>query len=226
MAAPISVPASQRPAIKELANLSTEAYQALHQCLTESRAYAEPDALLEQTSKAVEKHTRFGGQILGTAIGLRSLMDSTNLTLGDVAAGVASDAQTIGYVPADRADVLSRRLTELLEMPAVAVTAKAYLLFTADPSPFNDVRIVSDVRPIFAGKHEGLEFTGSMIVHHLHIQVSGEGKDKHTSLTSADLLKLKRTVDRALEKDKKLREALRSGPLSPLEMSMSVDKER
>ena len=225
MIGPISVPTNQKPAIQELAKLTEDAYEALRQCLTEGRAYSEPDVLLESTSKAVETHTRLGGQILGSVVGLRSLIDRASMSPAEVAAGVASDAQAKGYVSADLADVLVRRLTELLETRTVAVSSKAFSLVIADASPFSDVRIVSDVRPIFAAKGDGMDFEGSVIVHHLHIEVGGEGENQHSALTTNDLVKLKRTVERALDKDKKLREVLRNGPLSPLETSIRTDKE-
>jgi len=45
-------------------------------------------------------------------------------------------------------------------------------------------------------------------------------------LTTSDLQQLKKTVDRALEKDRRLREALRGGPLVALEApSLAADKE-
>lgn len=215
---PITVPQSQRPAIQELAKLSDDAYGALRACIIDGRLHAEPAALIEQASKATEIHTKLGGQIISALIGIRSLIDSANMSLADVAGGVVADAQSKTYVPAESIEDLSSRLRELLDAPTIVVASKAYALVVADAAPFSDVRIVSDVRPIFTGKDERLEFSGSVIVHHLHVEVS-VGDDQHSALTTPDLLKLKRVVERALEKDRKLRDLLRSGPLSPLEPS-------
>jgi hypothetical protein len=226
MAAPINVPTSQRAAIHELAALSDDAYRALGRCLAEGKIYSEPSALIEQTSKAVATHTRLGGQILGAVIGLRTVVDRASLSASDVAAGVVADSRTKNYVPPELGEVLSQRLTELLETKSIAISAKAYSLVIADAAPFNDVRIVSDIRPVFSGKDEALEFTGSIIVHHLRIEVGGDGNDQYSALTTSDLQQLKKTVDRALEKDRRLREALRGGPLVALEApSLAADKE-
>src|SRR5437870_4092833 len=65
--AQITVPQSQKAALKELATMSEDAYSALQQCLADGRVHDEPNAWLEQTSRAVEGHTRLGGQILGAA---------------------------------------------------------------------------------------------------------------------------------------------------------------
>ena len=226
MAGPLNVPQSQRPAIQELAKLTEEAYGALRKCMADGLIYSEPSALIEQTSKAVEAHTALGGQILAAVIGLRGVVDNANMSIAAVSAGVASDAQAKGYVPPASIDVLTRRLTELLNTPSVAISSKAYSLVVADAAPFSDVRIVSDVRPVFTNREDGLQFSGSVIVHMLNIEVGGDGKDQHSALTTSDLVKLRRTVDRALEKDRKLRDVLRGGPLSPLETSISEDKDK
>ena len=226
MADPIVIPSSQKAAIQELAKLTEEGYGVFRQCLAASRLYTEPSALIEQTSKGVSAHTRLGGQILVALIGLRTIMYRANISAGKIAAGVVKDAEAKDYIPKELADVLSKRLVELLDTTSVAISAKAYFLVVADAAPFSDVRIVSDVRPIFSDKEELLQASGSIIVHHLRIEVGGEGGVQYAALTTSDLLKLKQTVERALEKDRKLRESLRGGPLAPLEsLSDPTDKE-
>ena len=217
MAFPVSVPPHQRAAIEELASLTEEAYQAIRDCLIRTGPLAEPAALIEQTSKAVADHTKLGGQVLGMVIGLRSLVDRSAMGVADVAVAVVRDVGGKKWIPQESTDVLKNRLSELLDMKVIAISAKAFTLAVADESPFDDVRIVSDVRPIFSGADTQLEFAGSLIVHHLVIEVGGSADDLYCALTTADLLKLKRTVERAIEKDKRLRSVLRSGPIAPLE---------
>src|SRR5262249_22154010 len=98
------------------------------------------------------------------------------------------------------------------------LSAKAFDLGTADESPFGDVRILSDIRPIFRGPESQLSLRGSIVVHHLVIEVQGASDDLYCALSTNDLLKLKRIVERALEKDKMLRSALQGGPLAPLDV--------
>ena len=216
MAAPINVPANQKAALQALAGLSDAAYEALQRCLADGRVWAEPDALLEQTSKALEPYTSLGGQILGAVVGMRSLVDRANMTAASVASGVAADAMNRGYISPDSSDVLARRLSNLLDIQSVVISAKAFALTVADAAPFADARIVSDIRPIFSGT-DALDISGSVIIHHLHIEVGGQTDDQRAALTTSDLQKLKRVVERALEKDKRLRETLRHGALTPLE---------
>jgi hypothetical protein len=217
MPVPVNVPPQQRAAVEELASLSESAYAAVRDFLERAGPFAEPTPLVEEASKALATHTRLGGQILGMAIGLRSLVDRSALSTRDVAESVADDVQSKKWISKESSDVLKNRLIALLEMKSVAVSSKAFTLSVGDESPFADVRIFSDVRPIFAGTDTDLEFTGSVIVHHMVIDVGGTGKDQYCALTSADLLKLKRTVERAIDKDKKLRKVLRGTPIAPLE---------
>lgn len=217
MAFPVNVPAHQRAAIVELAALSDETYSAVREYLQRTGPLAEPTPLIEQTSRAMASQTSFGGQILGTVIGLRSLIDRSAAPASEIADGVATDVEAKKWIPKESRDVLKQRLSELLEMTSVVISSKAFALSVGDESPFNDVRIISDIRPIFSGVDTELDFAGSVIVHHLVIEVGGNGDDQYCALTSTDLLTLKRTVERALEKDRKLRKLLRGAPIAPLE---------
>jgi hypothetical protein len=224
MAAPVNVPSHQRAAIGELASLSAEAYGAIREHLEQTGPLAEPTALIEQTSRVLVSQTRLGGQILGMVIGLRSLVDRSALAARDIADAVADDVENKQWIPQESREILKERLSELLEMKTVAISAKAFTLAVGDASPFSDVRIFSDIRPIFSGADTSLEFTGSIIVHHMVIEISGMGDDQYCALTTADLLKLKRTVERAIEKDKKLRLVLRNGPITPLEATVPTSE--
>jgi hypothetical protein len=220
MAGPVNVPAHQRPPALELAALSDEAYLTLRDFLVRKGPQTEPAAFVEQSSKALASQTRLGGQIAGMVIGLRSLVDRSAMSPREVAEGFADDVVTKKWVGKESHDILQLRLAELLQLPVVAVSAKAFSLSVGDESPFSDVRILSDVRPIFSGSEGDLELSGSVVVHHLVIEVNSPSDDLYCALSTADLLKLKRTVERALEKDKKLRTALRGSPIAPLESTV------
>jgi hypothetical protein len=217
MAVPISVPVSQRRAIEELAKLSDDGFVALRQCLDEGPAYSVPGDFAEHAAKAVSPHTTLGGQIVSAIIGLRSVMDRTERPIGDVASGVATDLATKSNLAPEAQKVLVERLMSLLSIKSVATSAKAFSLSMADPTPFSDVQIISDIRPIFASKDSATEVSGAIVVHHLLIETASTHDDQHCTLTTADLLTLKRAVERALQKDRTLREALRGGPLAPLD---------
>ena len=224
MAFPIVVPPHQRAAIEELTSLSEDAYKAVYERLASAGPLAEPTALIEQTSKALSDYTKFGGQVLGMVIGLRSLVDRSAMAQTNVVDAVATDVVGKKWIAQESRDCFVARLSELLGMRAVAISSKAFSLAVADNSPFDDIRIISDVRPIFSEEASQLDFSGALIVHHMVIGVSGQGDDLFCTLTTADLLKVKKAVDRALEKDKKLRSVLRGSPISPLEAAQDSDE--
>ncbi len=226
MPPPLDVPARQRNAVAELASLTDEAYAALLEHLVRTGPQAEPTAFVEQSSKALADQTQLGGQIAGMVIGLRSLVDRSAMSAREVAQAVANDVDGKKWISKESHSLLEKRIAELLDLPSIAVSAKAFALAVGDESPFSDVRILTDIRPIFSGSDTDLDFKGSVIVHHMVIEIGGMGDDLYCALSTADLLKLKRTVERALEKDKKLRGTLRSGPLALLEATtQSTEKD-
>ena len=225
MPVPLNVPPHQRAAIVELASLNAEAYGALRDLLEHSGPLPEPTPLVERVSKALQNQTRLGGQILGMVIGLRGLVDRSALSVNEIAESVSDDVvETKKWIGAESTALLKQRLAELLEMKSVAISSKAFSLSVADESPFSDCRIVSDIRPLFSGADGELELTGSVIVHHLVMEVGGAADDKYVALSTSDLLKLKRTIERAVEKDRKLRKALTDGPIVPLETDDLINK--
>lgn len=220
---PIAIPAAQKPAFDEITRLSDDAFQALLACLADGRVDAEPQELVDQTAEKMASHTALGGHILSAVVGLRMAMDRSALKLNDVAKGVADDAVKKQWVEPSGRDVLSRRITSLLSTHKVQVAAKAYSLANADAAPFIEARIITDIRPIFSDNDDGLGLSGSVIIHQLRIEVDGYEANQHSALSTSDLLKLKRVVDRALEKDRSLRETIKKSvsALTPLETSSS-----
>ena len=225
MAVRLTIPSPQNKAIRELAQLSAEAYDVLRRCVIETASTSEPSGFIERTSKVLRDHTALGGQILSALIGIRGIVDQATMTVSDAADGVAADARAKELVEDQVSmDRLSTRLAELLNAQSVAVSSKVFSLLVADSAPFNDARIVSDVRPVFLGREPDLEFSGSIIIHQLIIEVSGTPNEQHSSLTASDLHRLRRAVDRAIEKDRRLRETLRDSPMRPLE-ALTTDQE-
>jgi hypothetical protein len=95
------------------------------------------------------------------------------------------------------ADTLERKLTALLEVQPLVVSAKAFDLQHEYEKLFMAARIVSDTRTVF--NQAGTEAVGTMIVHNLNIKYSenGQFKEVFIAMDDADLAKLRRVLDRA-----------------------------
>lgn len=100
----------------------------------------------------------------------------------------------------------------------LAYTAKAVNVTHELPNVLRDVRIVSDIRPIFPNV-AGEKPTIATIIHTLRIRYrnmsnNNGGARFFAAMDSEDLLLLKRAVERALEKDALLREVIETAGMT------------
>jgi len=103
-------------------------------------------------------------------------------------------------------DVSSRRLVRALSARAIQVTAKALEVAGDHQRLFCSARVLSDLRPVFT---DALDVSGTVIIHQLKISYPEQGPTDATaeiymSVDRHDLLRLKATVERALQKHEKL----------------------
>ena len=102
------------------------------------------------------------------------------------------------------------RIMRLLEVESIATITKASRVLTDYERAFFDVKILSDLRPVFpADPASGA--VGMGIVHTLEIQFHKNGRDHDkffVAMTTADLKKLRSALDRAELKVGVLRDGL------------------
>jgi hypothetical protein len=99
-------------------------------------------------------------------------------------------------------------LLKLLSVNRIAVLSKALDLQTGDERSFCDVRILTDLRPVFGPTiSEGPK--GMVIVHHLRLSYHRAGLPRHenfyVSLDAEDLKMLHKVIERAEQKANALR---------------------
>lgn len=117
------------------------------------------------------------------------------------------EADAEGSFPKDADLALAKgRFVRALSAPAIQVTAKALQVAGDHQRLFCSARILSDLRPVFS---DALEVSGSVIIHQLKVAYHEHGLEEGTgeiymSVDRRDLLRLKATVDRALQKHEKL----------------------
>ena len=102
----------------------------------------------------------------------------------------------------------SKHLADALRTRAIEVSAKALAVMTANERMMCNVRVLSDLRPIFTGD---LEPTACVVLHQLKIAFHEQEdfddvSEIFISLDGEDLVKLKSVLDRALQKHSKLEE--------------------
>lgn len=189
-------PESFRPSLERIAAMSDDEFEHLRNVL----ASAKPSLKIQTLVAEVDE--KLNGEIPNIADVLQSVADLNN-------ARVSADL-TIEQFIRDVSRLLARRkdksinlpsveqrLTSLLNIEALAFSARAFDLQHEYDKLFISARIVSDVRPVF--NQAGTEPVATMIVHNLSIKYyqTGEYKEMFIALDEADVAKLRKVLDRA-----------------------------
>ena len=109
---------------------------------------------------------------------------------------------------------LKSRISMLIDISSVKVSAKASRVSTDYPRTFCEAKILSDIRPVFDKPEE--KPIGSMVCHTLRIDYheGGEHKEFFIALDMDDLRELKKTIDRAETKTASLRSFLNASGIA------------
>lgn len=102
---------------------------------------------------------------------------------------------------------IEKNLNELVELGSLfQLQAKASDVMNAQERLYREVRIFSDIRPVFPKRDEVTPPVGAVIAHSmkLHYYQDGELKSFHLCLDDSDLQQLDTQVQRAKEKSKAL----------------------
>ena len=124
-------------------------------------------------------------------------------------------AGTTGFLATENEQLLRSRLTALLSIASLAVSAKAQVLQRDYSYLFHDAKIITDLRPVFG--QNTTDPPHGMILDHTLKLVYHEGlgghKELYLALDSSDLIELKKVIERAEEKEQVLRTLLASKDL-------------
>jgi hypothetical protein len=101
----------------------------------------------------------------------------------------------------------------LADRNSITIVAKAIDLARAGNLAFSDVRIISDIRPVF-GVELGATPPAAVVLHNLTIQHLGDEGDYFVLLSKEDLKRLQKVIERALRKDEMLSETATKGGLA------------
>lgn len=213
----IQVPKAAAPAFQELAGLDNAVQQRLVNALNDERAVSAAD-LASLVAGVVEgwdesKARSFLQHILGMSVAASSY----GYEASDVAESVSkSPALDLGLPDGDAAQRFRTTLEGLVNAPAVKRVAKAVDLIQERDRLVQLVRIVTDVRPVFAD--DLVAPTAALVLHDLRLTYHEDG-EFHTfsaALDHSDLLNLQSAVKRAIEKSELLKSWLSQHELADL----------
>lgn len=113
--------------------------------------------------------------------------------------------------PVEGWEKFRKRLSEILSLDeTLGVSSKAAFVAMQAPRHLHGVRVLTDARPVFADD-AAMPPSALVIVHTLQLEVheDGDERDYFVQLDFDDLHELRHAVDRALKKERSLKELLK-----------------
>ena len=213
----ISIPEPYRQAVAAIA----ESDPASRQALLDALDSAPSTSSMQQLQTHIGSATEIPPRAIKAALSVTASLIGTETTADDdrraVAEGVADDAVRRGLgglVSEDPAAIQSfaEFLFALMERKSVVgVAADVASLLYDHKNLYRDARILTDFRPMFDDAQQPTALRAGVIFHTLRLTMISPGGDDaylYVALDTRDLLSLRSALDRAIAKDRLLRENL------------------
>src|SRR5271166_1756280 len=190
------IPEGFKPSLARIAAMPEAEVAELHRALSSAVPAINIQTIVAHVRNAIHKDFPDLADIVQTLSNMNNARVGADFSARDFARDVAEQFGS-GKVKLPGADTLERKLGLLLEVDALVLSAKAFDIQHEYDKLFIAARILSDARTVF--NQAGTDPVGTMIVHNLNIKYSenGQFKEVFIALDDADLLKLRRVLDRA-----------------------------
>jgi hypothetical protein len=212
--ADFGVPSQFRSALVQLAELNDTAIAELAKLLEENPAILiSRDAAYESAAKLTALPAEETQAMLEALIPLlyfkASNSKSTAEMVKDITIELLRSDKNLPKLKSDRAASFNKNISKLLDLSAIAIKAKALAVATDTPHLFSEVKILSDMRPVFGEKATEAPL-GAVLMHSLRIGFAKEGREREffVHMDTRDLQGLQECVNRALDKDATIRNFL------------------
>jgi hypothetical protein len=214
---PLRIPQTQKEAFKAFMELPDKEADSILRALE----VADPAISVDSLAKSILPNVGLGigalRKFISVAGSLYLARDQQGVTAAQLADAAASAAMNEGLLTSDeseKASKLKERVAKFLALDrSLGVSAKATLLLVRHKNPLSSARIFTDVRPVFTGDVPVPQ--AAVCFHTLELITNTDGRRSsyYAALDSADLMSLKKVVDRAIQKEKAIRQAMKTLPL-------------
>ncbi len=205
---PLRMTASRSEEIENLSSLNSSTWEGLLSDLSN----ADPSPLtLEELSNILAERVgeRDGGILAKTLISLRRLADQESVDVD-----VVLDAMTRGLVKFGWKNVKIKKwnaivsyFRQIIEHDATEIVAKSSDLYYSNINHIHDMKIISDLRPIFDAKRDNI--TAFITTNYLFLTYSDRYENEETiqlAIGLTELEHLKEEIENALKKSQSLDE--------------------
>ncbi len=225
MASIIKIPPKYREALIGIAALSNAAIKELESVLSNAGpALTSREEAFSLVSQLKVITADEGLTIIEALLPLYMLKGSSTKNTGefveDVIASLKVGSGTEKRLTQKEATPLTDRLTKLLGLGAIDLSAKAMSVLLEQQRAFTSARVLTDIRPVF-DQDMSRPLAGAVLVHNLKIQYveSGEEKEFFVALDKMDIQLLIDMLTRAQQKESKIKQFLAQSDLNCFEPS-------
>lgn len=214
----VAIPPTHRAALAMLAELTQEVFQSLCNTLEALPATLQRDEMFTRVQAVLQSEDAGkANHLISALLGAATLKGRGEVEAHELAKAVAYQ-DSLDITPSKR-EVLAERLVRLLQIRSVAKVAKAFDMLFEHERVFHGARVITDIRPVFSDNvSEGA--VGAVLLHtlKLDLHVASGSSELYVALDSRDLQRLKKVLQRALDKDRELRKFMAAAGLALLEV--------
>lgn len=208
--AQIEIPESMKPGLQRLRALSEDFAQELLDTLREEKPSLGSREFSSRVGSKVQRiEPKEASQVVAALISLQSVIDYFDWSKDKFVDDLIKSSGL--EIPEGEQSAFRERLLQFLAVNSIVVTAKAFNILSSHEHTLNNVRILTDIRPIFQEDDSDAP-SAAVIVHMLRISYkeSQEDKEFFVAMDNSDIDKLEVTLKRAKAKAQSIQGILES----------------
>jgi hypothetical protein len=220
MATPLRVPRQYEGGFAKIRDLPDESVRDLLEALEQiPNTYNDSELSSAVAAKVDTIAATDVEEIVYALLSVYAHFDYSQDKVSDIVKGIAQameegESERLRISSEDRPR-FEDRLTKLLSIDPLRVTVRAGRLSVEGEHSLQDVRVLTDIRPVFEPEDPEADPRGAIIVHTLKLSYWGDNRINHffVTLDPSDLRKLLNHLERAGSKAETLKSILRSTQL-------------
>jgi hypothetical protein len=219
---PLQIPDQDIPKIIKIRKLSGAQTEELIRALESAPIEVDSHRVVNRIAKFVRSVPKKDlTAIIEVIYGLYFVREFANVSqsvfLSDLLESIQQSKDPALVLAANEVAEIEKRFERLLSIETIHAVSKSVRLQRDGERIYCTSKILSDIRPVFKND-AAVRPIGAVITHTLKLDYhnDADGKEFFVVLDGQDLIALKEVLDRALAKDKTLRELLRNIKLSEL----------
>jgi len=226
---PAQIPERHSAALADLISMSDEQLRDISSALAKTKPTISPQTLAKRAAEKTEISSERFQAIIEALTSLIISREQNRLSSEQVAADIsraAAEKSLGGLQPSSpKVKEFEQRLVTLLalEQP-LGISARALNVLTQHKNVFQWARILTDMRGVFS-QGDSPKPIAAMIIHNLEIATFTDNdlSKFFAALDTEDLRALARVIDRAIKKERTLKDAIERAGLPYVEVVSSED---